>query len=186
MNRSLFLTGAALLLCTTARAQTEVEVFPASTIHHVDGVYRMSSGEIEMESGQTHLVTPIVIYNNPGTTHFSFTDALIGRLARLETVKAVKNPAPEPALAEAAVAGLRAQVPADFSIGFSGDWNTPDALLAGGQAWYSVLAGTFPTPCLQIRDAAARGDAEEVRRLNTRLANAAFHPDWLRWRREAI
>ncbi|MFN0242422.1 MAG: thrombospondin type 3 repeat-containing protein [Planctomycetota bacterium] len=79
MKRTFPCIGAALLLCSTASAQrTEVEVFPATTIQHVDGVYRMASGEIEMNSGQVHLgVNPIVIYNNTCPTP-SFTATLNG------------------------------------------------------------------------------------------------------------
>ncbi len=39
---------------------------------------------------------PLVIYDNPATTHFRFTPALIGRLARLPGVAAVKCPARHP------------------------------------------------------------------------------------------
>ena len=35
---------------------------------------------------------PICIYNNPGTTHFTFSTALLARLATLPTVRAVKMP----------------------------------------------------------------------------------------------
>ena len=37
---------------------------------------------------------PICIYDNPTTTHFRFTPALIGRLSRVEGIVAVKVPAP--------------------------------------------------------------------------------------------
>lgn len=89
---------------------------------------------------------PLCIYNNPATTHFTFSTALVGRLAALPGVVAVKNPAPAPAESAAAVASLRAAVPAGFSVGFSVDLNAAAALLAGGDAWYSVLAGMPRSP----------------------------------------
>ena len=35
---------------------------------------------------------PIVIYDNPGTTHFRFTPELIGRLSNVPGIAAIKNP----------------------------------------------------------------------------------------------
>ena len=128
---------------------------------------------VHFETVATKVDMPLCIYNNPGTTHFSFSDALIARLSRLPQVVAVKNPAPVPAEAPARVAALRAQVPADFSVGYSTDWNAAPALLAGGDAWYSVLAGLFPKPCLKLCRTAQAGDADETQRLN-----AALQPVW--------
>ena len=112
---------------------------------------------------------PICIYDNPGTTHFRFTPALIGRLSRVEGIVAVKSPAPDPSSVSSHVRELRAAVPNGFSLGYSGDWNCAEALLAGGETWYSVLGGIFPKICLKIVRAAQRGDAAQVRQLNERL-----------------
>ena len=48
-----------------------------------------------------------------------------------------------------------------------------EALIAGGQAWYSVAGGLFPAPCLAIVRAVQRGDIKEARRLN-----AGLQPLW--------
>jgi 4-hydroxy-tetrahydrodipicolinate synthase len=125
----------------------------------------------EAVSGGSDL--PICIYNNPATTHFSFDDALIGRLSRLPNVTAVKNPAPAADAAPRALTALRGQVPTGFSLGYSADWGVPETLIAGADAWYSVLAGLFPSPCLAIVRAIAQGDPEGARRLN-----AALDPLW--------
>ncbi len=109
---------------------------------------------------------PLCIYNNPSTTHYIFSPELIGRLAELPNVVAVKNPAPAASEIGAALAGLRARVPTGFSVGFSGDWHAGEALLAGADAWYSVLAGMYPVTCLRLARAAGAGDAGEVHRLN--------------------
>jgi 4-hydroxy-tetrahydrodipicolinate synthase len=116
---------------------------------------------------------PVVIYNNPGTTHFTFSNALIVRLSQVPGVVAVKNPAPDAAAVAAEVAALRAGVKAGFSIGYSGDWKATEALLAGGEAWYSVVGGLFPAPLMQLVRAARAGDAAEARRLN-----AGLQPLW--------
>ncbi len=113
---------------------------------------------------------PICIYNNPATTHFTFSDVLIGRLSGVENVVAVKTAAPPAAEAEGAVADLRAYVPEGFSVGYSTDWGATEALIAGGDAWYSVLAGLYPRTCMDIRRAVQAGDTARARQLNARLA----------------
>jgi 4-hydroxy-tetrahydrodipicolinate synthase len=77
---------------------------------------------------------PLCIYDNPSTTHFRFSPALIGRLSRLPDIIAVKSPAPEPQAVAAHLADLRRVVPDGFSLGYSGDWNSVEALIAGGDA----------------------------------------------------
>ena len=108
---------------------------------------------------------PICIYNNPSTTHFNVSTALAGRLAGIPGVVAIKNPAPAPAESASMLAALREAVPPGFSVGVSVDWNAPAALLAGADAWYSVLGGTCPATCLRLLGAARAGNAAEVARL---------------------
>ena len=109
---------------------------------------------------------PLWIYDNFSTTHFKFTPSLIGRLAQLPGVVAVKSTAPEPELAAADLEGMRKAVPAGFSVGYAADWKSVEMLLAGADAWYSVAAGLFPRSCLAIVRAAQSGKAEEARRLD--------------------
>lgn len=113
---------------------------------------------------------PLVVYDNPATTHFRFTPALIGRLARLPGVVAAKCPAAAPEGAAQSLAELQAAVPEGFSLGFSGDWNATEALIAGGVAWYGVAAGLFPRPCLEIVRAVRAGDAARARELDAAMA----------------
>lgn len=112
---------------------------------------------------------PLCIYDNPGTTHFRFSPALVGRLSSVPGVVAIKCPAPDPQSVSAHLDELRAVVPKDFSVGYSVDWYSVEALLAGGDAWYSVLAGLFPHVCMEIVQAVQSGNAEEARRLNANL-----------------
>ena len=116
---------------------------------------------------------PLCIYNNPTTTHFAFSPALIGRLAAIPGVIAVKNPAPPAPECAAAVAALRCVVPSGFSVGFSVDMHAGAALLAGADAWYSVLGGTYPVTCLRLTRAAQAGDVVEVARID-----ALLQPVW--------
>ncbi len=121
---------------------------------------------------------PLCIYNNPSTTHFDFSDALIVRLAGVARICAVKNPAPPPGEAKATIAALRTALPDDFAVGHSGDWHAPNAVAAGGVAWYSVVGGLLPRPTLALMQAAQRGDAAEMLRLD-----AAFTKLWALFRR---
>ena len=113
---------------------------------------------------------PLVIYNNPGTTHFTFTTDLLARLSRVPGIIAVKNPVPAAQAVPAHLQALRAATAPGFSLGYSVDAHAAEALLAGGAAWYSVAGGLFPRPCMAIVAAAQAGDAVEARRLNAGLA----------------
>lgn len=112
---------------------------------------------------------PLCIYDNPGTTHFRFTPSLVGRLAALPGIAALKSPAPEAAAVADHLDALRRAVPPTFRLGFSGDWNAAEALLAGGEAWYSVAAGLLPELCLAILAAVRAGEAARARALNARM-----------------
>ncbi|MFH5822454.1 dihydrodipicolinate synthase family protein [Georgenia sp. AZ-5] len=112
---------------------------------------------------------PVCVYNNPSTTGRVVTPGLLARLARLPGVVGVKNPG-SPAKEVAAELGrLRGVVPAGFSCGYSGDWHAAGALLAGADAWYSVLAGSLPEVCVQLHAAARSGDVTAVAALDARL-----------------
>lgn len=116
---------------------------------------------------------PLCIYNNPGTTGFRFSPELIGQLARLPQVAAIKMPLPGDGDFAGELAGLRSLTPDSFFIGYSGDWGAAPALLAGSAAWYSVVAGLLPKPALRLTRAAQAGDAGEAAALD-----AAFAPLW--------
>jgi len=55
------------------------------------------------------------------------------------------------------------------SIGISGDAVAADALRAGCDAWYSVLAGTLPGPCRAIVDAIRDGNPDLATEISERL-----------------
>jgi 4-hydroxy-tetrahydrodipicolinate synthase len=112
---------------------------------------------------------PLCIYENPSTTHFTFSPALVGRLSQVPGVVAIKSPAPSAQAVIAHLDTLRKEVPEGFSLGYSGDWHVTEALLAGGDAWYSVAAGVFPNVCGAIVRAAQNGNADEARRLDAML-----------------
>lgn len=116
---------------------------------------------------------PLCVYNNPRTTNFTFFEALIAELAAVPGIAAIKMPLPADADYAGELAGLRATTPETFAIGYSGDWGVVPSLLAGGDAFYSAVAGLLPEPMLRLTRAAQRGDAEE-----TAAIDAAFAPLW--------
>ncbi|UHD43840.1 dihydrodipicolinate synthase family protein [Aureimonas altamirensis] len=120
---------------------------------------------------------PLCIYNNPGTTNFTFSPRLIAELAMVKNIAAIKMPLPSDEDCAVELAGLRQETPATFAIGYSGDWGAASSLLAGGQAWYSVVAGLLPQPALRLTRCAQAGKADE-----TSMIDAAFAPLWALFR----
>ena len=117
------------------------------------------------------LSIPLCVYDNPGTTHFTFSDELHGRIAQLPNVRSIKIPG-VPLSAEAAKARidrLRARIPSHVTIGISGDAYEAQGLNCGCEAWYSVLGGLFPETALALVRAAQAGDGSEVLRQSERL-----------------
>ncbi|MCV3211034.1 dihydrodipicolinate synthase family protein [Mesorhizobium sp. YC-39] len=113
---------------------------------------------------------PIIVYDNPGTTHFHFTPALVNRLAKVGGIVAIKNPTNKSDAIKSHLADQRRTLPEGFSIGYSGDWNAAEAMIAGADTWYSVLAGILPEACMMIVRAAQQGDAAEARRIDATLS----------------
>jgi 4-hydroxy-tetrahydrodipicolinate synthase len=116
---------------------------------------------------------PLAIYNNPGTTKFTFSMALIARLAKVAPIQAVKMPLPQNGDFTSEIATLREATPSGFAMGYSGDWGAASAFLAGADAWYSVVAGLLPAEALALTRAAQAGNAAEAERLNQ-----GFAPLW--------
>lgn len=148
--------AAGLLLAPVSyQALTDEEVF-----RHFEAVAQ--TGEL-----------PLCIYNNPRTTNFSFSTELIGRLAELSEVEAVKMPPLKDGDYAGQLARLQAVTPEGFSVGHSGDWDGKEALLAGTVCWYSVIAGLLPAETLALARAAQAGNNAEAERLDR-----AFRPFW--------
>lgn len=114
---------------------------------------------------------PLVVYDNPGTTHFQFTDELHGRIAALPNIASIKIPAVPagPAQASARVASLRAVIPGHVSIGVSGDAAAVNGLNAGCELWYSVMGGLFPRTARALVEASRSGQSERGLEESARL-----------------
>lgn len=120
---------------------------------------------------------PLAIYNNPTTTHFTFSEALLVRLSQIDTIKAVKMPAAKDLAFASEIAALRAKTPKNFAIGYSVDWHCAKALLAGADAWYSVVGGLLPHPAAALTKAAMEKNEAETGRID-----AMFEPLWTLFR----
>ncbi len=136
----------------------------------------MSYTPLTDEEVETHFAAvardgglPLCIYDNPASTHFAISDALVERLSRMTNVVALKSPSPPGPEAKDRVQALRSRTPEGFSVGFSGDATAAETMIAGGDAWYSVLGGLFPAPLVAFRRAVATGDLEGARRLDRAL-----------------
>ncbi|QOF94445.1 dihydrodipicolinate synthase family protein [Novacetimonas hansenii] len=120
---------------------------------------------------------PLCIYNNPSTTRFSFGRELLERLSDVPNIAAIKMPP----LAEGALAqeltALRGSPVGKLNIGYSGDWIAAEALLAGCDAWFSVLGGFLPKLAKALVTAAYAGDVHAVNHYQQTL-----QPMWLLFR----
>lgn len=112
---------------------------------------------------------PLCIYNNPGTTSFSFSSELLARLSLVPTIGAVKMPLPSERDLEADLAHLRGALSEDFQIGYSGDWGCAEAMLAGADGWFSVVGGILPGITVRLAKAAMAGETDDVQRINGQL-----------------
>ena len=113
---------------------------------------------------------PLCIYNNPSTTHFTFSHDLLRRLADHPMISGVKMPLPASGAIADDLAGLREVLPADFVIGYSGDWGFTEAMPAGADAFFTALGGTIPRVFVTLGDALGSSDQELVAELDQRLA----------------
>lgn len=104
---------------------------------------------------------PVIVYDNPATTHFDFSIDLYRRIAELPGIASIKVPGAT-AAARSSVAQIRSVIPEHVTIGVSGDAFGAAGLNAGCDVWYSALAGTLPEPPLRIARAAQQGRAGEA------------------------
>ncbi|ERJ17831.1 Dihydrodipicolinate synthase protein [Salinisphaera shabanensis E1L3A] len=111
---------------------------------------------------------PICIYNNPGTTQFDFSAALLARLAEHPSIAALKQPAPSRD-AEAAHLTLEKRFGERLQIGYSGDELALGVLAAGARSWYSVMAGVFPSAFCRLMRAIKQADYVTARSCHARM-----------------
>ena len=157
--------------------RTDAAVSFAKAAEGADGVLLapmsytpLTPGEVERHVRTVADATarPLCLYNNPSTTHFTFSRNLIASLASHPHIAAVKMPLTDDPAAE--IAALRGVTPDGFVVGYSGDWGCSAARMAGADCWFSVIGGILPDVALALDHAARRGDAASVARWEAALA----------------
>jgi len=137
------------------------------------GYQKMSDDEVFdlFRAATEHSELPVVVYDNPGTTHFEFSIELYARIAALPGIASIKIPGvpTDPVAAKAHVSAVRKVIPEHVSIGVSGDGFGAAGLIAGCDAWYCVIGGTLPEPALAITRAAQSQDDEVALQLSGQL-----------------
>ena len=94
------------------------------------------------------LSVPLCVYDNPGTTHFAFSDDLHASVAALPNVR--RDQAPGHGRARSGSARCGPASGDGVAIGVSGDQFAAGALNAGADVWFSVVGGLFPDVALAI------------------------------------
>lgn len=105
---------------------------------------------------------PIVVYDNPVTTRFSFSDELLGRIGQLPQIASIKTSPPSPRTAAERIVNLRNLLPGHTTLGISGDAVVKEHLRAGYDVWYSVIAGIFPEVARAIHDESQDADNHDA------------------------
>lgn len=147
-------SGAAGILLAPMSYQplTEDEVF---------GLFREVTGSTEV---------PVIVYDNPGTTRFTFSTELYGRIAELSGIASIKIPPPPAGQAQERIRSVRAVIPENVTLGISGDAAAADGLNAGCDVWYSAVAGTLPEPAARIMRTVREGRSGDAVAESERLA----------------
>lgn len=107
---------------------------------------------------------PVCVYDNPVTTGQSLSYELLKALAAHPNVKATK------VFAKPDNAAQHAQLNAlDWSAGYAVDKLCCEAMINGGKAWYSTLAGTVPELLMPVINAIKLKKYEQAREFNQRI-----------------
>lgn len=108
---------------------------------------------------------PLCVYDNPINTGRALSIDVLARLSRHPNIQGAKVFADLEAHAQLSKM--------DWYDGYARDWDCPEVLIAGGQAWYSTLAGTVPEYCVPIMQAIRAGNHAHADQLTR-----AMQPVW--------
>lgn len=114
---------------------------------------------------------PVIVYDQPGGTPFSFSLPLLQRVAELPNIVAVKvSSLPKDSTqARDRIDSLRNALPGKIHVGISGDSTAATGLLAGADMWCSVIGGILPEVARRIARSAQRGDLAAAEAETARL-----------------
>jgi 4-hydroxy-tetrahydrodipicolinate synthase len=110
------------------------------------------------------LSVPLCIYENPGTTNFTFSKELYIELCQLPNIAAIKIPGMPFAEKHGAsmLSELRSIVPKHIAIGVSGDKFGARGMAAGCDLWLSVIGGLFPNTVKKIMALVEEGKHQQA------------------------
>lgn len=113
---------------------------------------------------------PICVDGNPATTHYHPTDHLYQQLAEIPRMRCSKIPSIAADMtAKQRLTDPQEKLPADVSIGISGDSFAATFLSSGGTLCYSVIVGLFPQLPRQLYDVATDHYTEKLAIINHRI-----------------
>ena len=103
------------------------------------------------ESVTNNISVPLCVDDNPGMTHFTYSDAMHGRIAKLLNVASIKIPPHPTNLDEAKmrVVNLRAHIPAYVTVGISGDHSREVGLMQVAKPGTQGSEGCYLYPHLK-------------------------------------
>lgn len=132
------------------------------------------------ETVSKHISIPLCIYDNPSTTHFTFSDELYAKIAELPHIASIKisGLSNDITMTKTRIQKLRDKLPSHITIGISGDAFAVTGLIAGCDAWYSVCGGLFPHISKAVMQATSHENTAELKELNDRL-----EPFWALFRK---
>lgn len=118
-----------------------------------------------------NLSVPLCLYDNPGTTHFEFSEELYVRISELPHVSSIKIPGvpADTHQAKSRIDNLRSVIPLKVTIGISGDWHAMNGIKAGCDIWYSAIAGLYPKLAREIMLIATSDDLLRYESLTQQL-----------------
>ncbi|HEQ1857030.1 TPA: dihydrodipicolinate synthase family protein [Providencia alcalifaciens] len=145
--------------CEQAQHAGATALMLAPVSYHVlndDEVYAL------FETVSRQVSVPICVYNNTGTTHFSFSDELYIKIAQLPNIGAIKMPAISKDIPQAKqrLASLREQLPKHIKLGASTDSLAAYSIASGMDVWFSATAGLLPEKMQEIAIAAQAGNLD--------------------------
>lgn len=123
------------------------------------------------KSVSQNVSVPVIIYDSPVISRFTFSDALYARICALPHIGSIKVPSGWPNQREAAqrIQRLAQALPSTTAIGASGDDTLAEAVKAGAKIWYSEWGGLFPQKARALMQAALASDEAQIARLSAQF-----------------
>jgi len=135
-------------------------------------MYRANRGEVIAHFTEVAKAgLPVMVYNNPLDTKVDLTPDLLGEIAQIENIVAVKEFSGD----VRRILEIRELAP-DLAVIAGADDLTLEALLMGATGWFAGFPNVFPAESVRLYNLALEGKLEEARALYEPLV-AAFRWD---------